>query len=253
MPEQLAVRTAPSTMATAIAILAVAALFIASAPSAVLAQKAPASTGAEFNCTRLDAKQDPVCAVFPFDSALPPGSSDSHIRSIRAAAAVFQCGTVPASMPLFLCFTPLGNCNGQAWPLPANDTDLHGAVAFYNAVQLGDLTPVATKAGAADKLLCYDDCKASIDWMRGCPAIFAGLDAKHDTCAGLPKGGAACVSAANTPAVSATATTSATATATATVNSSTGAATRRAESGNTLALATVLAAALACAAGLFFV
>ncbi|KNE55360.1 hypothetical protein AMAG_01260 [Allomyces macrogynus ATCC 38327] len=151
-------------------------------------------------------------------------------------------------MPLFLCFTPLGNCNGQAWPLPANDTDLRGAVAFYNAVQLGDLTPVATKAGAADKLLCYDDCKASIDWMRGCPAIFAGLNAKHDTCTGLPQGGAACVSAANTPPVLATATTSTSVTATATSttkSASTGVATRRAESGNTLALAAVLVAALA--------
>ncbi|ORZ29883.1 hypothetical protein BCR44DRAFT_54776 [Catenaria anguillulae PL171] len=151
-----------------------------------LAQKTPSSTGAVFECARLQPAQDPTCSLFsPLDSALPAGKSEDYIRRMKLTAALCP-SPPPAHVGLFVCFTPLGNCNGLAWPLPKDENDLKGAVEFYNNVTLADLIPVAKSKSADSKLLCYKECKDVMDWMGSCPGVFGGLRKDRDACAGLP-------------------------------------------------------------------
>ncbi|KAI9184380.1 hypothetical protein H9P43_003433 [Blastocladiella emersonii ATCC 22665] len=149
------------------------------------AQKAESPTGAQFSCTKLDAKTDPTCALFPFESALPAGQTEGFIKKMGLTALL--CPTLPPkTIGLFLCFTPLGNCNGLPWPLPKDENDLPGVVNMYNTVNLAEFVPVAKAKGFPDKVLCYDECKASIDFIKSCPAAFKGVKPDADPCAGLP-------------------------------------------------------------------
>ncbi|KAI9220927.1 hypothetical protein BC828DRAFT_415280, partial [Blastocladiella britannica] len=182
-------------MSTTPLVLLATLVILATFTGGAAAQKADAPTGANFTCSTLSAPTDPTCSLFsPLSSALPPSSTEGYIGQMKAAAIL--CPSKPPSfIGLLVCFTPLGNCNGIPWPLPMGPSDLTGAVNFYNTVTLGDMVPRAAAAGQPNKVLCYDECNASFDWMRGCPAIFGGLKSKadHDPCKGLPTDN--CVSA----------------------------------------------------------
>ena len=128
----------------------------------------------------------------PFRTSLPAKQSEIYISKMDLFK--LTCPGLPNSIGLFICFTSYGNCANLPWLLPKSSDDLQTAVVFYNTVNFKDMVPVAQQKGISDKLLCYEDCKQSLDAMRGC-APFTAINRTTDACEGLPqrKSGAKCV------------------------------------------------------------